>query len=71
MAARPQAAEGFERRLLTIKQAAEYMAISVASLYSKVYRREIPFVKIGRSVRFDVRALDEFINRKRVAPQER
>lgn len=56
---------------MTIKQAAEYMAISVTSLYSKVFRREIPFVKIGRSVRFDVRSLDEFINRKRVAPQER
>jgi hypothetical protein len=32
--------------------------------------REIPFVKIGRSVRFDVRDLEALIERSRVRAEE-
>jgi excisionase family DNA binding protein len=61
---------GKEVRLLTVRQAAAYLGSTVATLYSKVWRREIPFIKLGRSVRFDVIDLDELIARSKVVPQE-
>ena len=57
-------------RLFTVSQAAEYLGTTVATLYSKIWRREIPFIKMGRSVRFDVVDLEELIERSKVKPRE-
>jgi len=59
-----------EVRLLTVNQAAEYLGTTPSTLYSKIWRREIPFVKWGRSVRFDVSDLDEMIERSKVKPRD-
>jgi excisionase family DNA binding protein len=59
-----------EMRLLTVRQAAEYLGTTPATLYTKVWRREIPFVKLGRSVRFDIRELEGLIEEATVKPQE-
>jgi excisionase family DNA binding protein len=59
-----------EVRLLNIKEAARFLGTTDKTLYSKVWRREIPFVKIGRSVRFDVRDLEALIDRSRVRAEE-
>jgi excisionase family DNA binding protein len=53
-------------RLLTVRQAAAYLGTTPATLYTKVWRREIPFIKLGRSVRFDVNDLDQLIADSRV-----
>lgn len=58
-----------EKRLLTVREAAEFLGTTSATLYGRVWRREIPFVKIGRSVRFDRRDLDELIERGKIVPQ--
>jgi len=68
--ARPQAAEGSERRLLKVKEAATYLGTTPKTLYSMVWRKQIVFVKIGRSVRFDIRDLDAIIQQSKVKPQE-
>lgn len=57
-------------RLVTVKQAARYLGTTPASLYTKIWRREIPFIKLGRSVRLDIHDLDEMIDRGRVGPFE-
>jgi excisionase family DNA binding protein len=57
-------------RLLTVRQAAEYLGTTPATLYTKIWRREIPFIKLGRSVRFDVRDLDELIACSKVEPHD-
>jgi excisionase family DNA binding protein len=49
------------RRLLNVREAAQYLGIEVDTLYKKARLREIPCVKVGRSLRFDVKALDRFI----------
>jgi excisionase family DNA binding protein len=59
-----------EIRLMTIKQAAEYLGTTPATLYTKVWRREIPFIKLGRSVRFDVKDLEDLIETSRVVPHQ-
>ena len=55
-----------EKRLLNIKEAAEYMATTPGTLYQKVHNGTIPYVKIGRSLRFDIEELNEFIKNNTV-----
>ena len=52
-------------RLVTVNDAAKYLAVSVSTLYGWVYQRRIPFVKVGRALRFEVTELDDVIRRNR------
>jgi excisionase family DNA binding protein len=56
-------------RLITVQHAAEYLAVSVSTLYGWVYQRRIPFVKVGRALRFDISDLDRFIESNRIRPK--
>ena len=53
-------------RLLDVQEAAEYLKTTPATLRCRVSRRQVPFVKIGRSVRFRVSDLDKWIDRQAV-----
>ena len=44
--------ENKTQKLLTIDEASNLLAIKVSRLRTAVFRREIPFIKIGRLVRF-------------------
>jgi excisionase family DNA binding protein len=59
-----------EVRLLTVRQAAEYLGTTPSTLYSKIWRREVPFIKWGRSVRFDLVDLNELIEQSKVKPRD-
>jgi excisionase family DNA binding protein len=59
-----------EVRLLNVKEAALFLGTTPGSLYSMVWRREVPFVKLGRSLRFDVNDLEELIESSKVKPDE-
>ncbi len=52
-------------RLLTIQEAADYLAISPASLRKRGWqiKNRLPAIKLGRSVRFDILMLDRWIER--------
>ena len=56
------------RRLISIKETAAYTRLSVHTLYTMVSQRRIPFVKVGRSLRFDLALLDEWIKQHTVMP---
>lgn len=47
--------------LLTIKQAAEFLSLSVPTLYTKVSRKEIPVNKRGKRLYFSVAELSEWV----------
>ena len=49
------------KRLLTPKEAAEYLGLQLDTVYKKSRLRELPSVKVGRSLRFDIEALQRFI----------
>lgn len=55
-------------RLLTVQQAARYLSVSVSTLYGWVWQRRIPFVKVGRGLRFDLSDLEGFIEANRIRP---
>jgi excisionase family DNA binding protein len=56
--------------LLTIREAAQYLAVSVSTLYGWVWQRRIPFVKIGRALRFDPRDLAAFVEANKQLPRK-
>ena len=48
-------------RLLTVKQAAEYIGRSESAMRHLIHNRDIPVVRKGRSVRIDRKDLDTWI----------
>ena len=49
------------KRLLTVAEAAGYLGLQVDTIYKKARLRELPSVKVGRALRFDVKALERFV----------
>ena len=42
-----------EKELLTAKETAKFLGLSEITIYKMTYRRQIPYVKLGRTKRFD------------------
>ncbi len=55
--------------LLNIRQASQLLGVSVSTLYGWVWQRRIPFVKVGRTVRFKLEDLEKYIQANRRAPR--
>jgi excisionase family DNA binding protein len=55
-----------ESGLMTVQDAAKFLAVSTSTLYGWVYLRRIPFVKVGRALRFELAELQKFIQANRV-----
>ena len=55
-----------EISLMTVREAADFLSISVSTLYGWAWQRRIPFVKVGRALRFERRDLEKFIQSHRV-----
>ena len=49
------------KRLLNVREAARYLGLEVDTVYKKARLRELPCVKVGRALRFDVKALERYI----------
>jgi excisionase family DNA binding protein len=49
------------KRLLNVREAARYLGLQADTVYKKARLRELPSVKVGRALRFDVEALQRFI----------
>jgi excisionase family DNA binding protein len=56
-------------KLLTLKEAADRLAISLATIRSWVWLRKIEVVKIGRCVRIKEEVIDDLISRSTVPPK--
>jgi excisionase family DNA binding protein len=59
-----------QQRLLTVQEAAKYLAVSVSTLYGWVWQRRVPFVKIGRALRFDPSDLEAFVDANKHRPRK-
>jgi excisionase family DNA binding protein len=49
------------KRLLNVREAAQYLGLEVDTVYKKARLRELPCVKVGRALRFDVKALERYV----------
>jgi len=54
-----------ESGLMTVHDAAKFLAVSTSTLYGWVYQRRIPFVKVGRALRFELAELQKFVQANR------
>jgi len=52
--------------LVNVKQLSESTGLSVFTLYSWINQKRIPYVKVGRLVRFDPRKIEKWIEEKTV-----
>jgi excisionase family DNA binding protein len=50
-----------ESSLMNVRQAAQFLSISVSTLYGWVWQRRISFVKVGRALRFEKVDLEKFV----------
>ena len=58
------------RRLVDVKEIADYMGLSAHTVYTWVSQRRIPFTKVGRLTKFDLQAIDEWIAKHSVSPMK-
>ena len=55
---------------MTITELAGYLDIAESTLYKKVEAREIPFAKLGSTLRFTKAAIDAWLARNTTQPDE-
>ena len=51
--------------ILSIDEASTYLQIPKGTIYQLTHRREIPFHKVGRSLKFTKKGLDEWLETTR------
>jgi len=54
--------------LMTVKEAARYIGLAEKTLYTKIRQRQIAYMKVGRLVKFDRNALNDWLQQQTVMP---
>jgi len=49
------------KKLLTPRECAEMLSLSVSGIYNYVYEKKIPYKKVGRRLRFDPEEIERWI----------
>ena len=52
--------------LISIQQAAEYLRITVGTIYQWRSQHKIPYIKVGRRVKFKKEQLDQWLTERTV-----
>lgn len=58
------------RRLITAKEASQYLSLSTDTVYRMASQKKLPYLKIGGRVLFDVKALDQWIEKHMIKEKE-
>ena len=58
------------RRLITAKEASQYLSLSTETIYRMASLKKLPYLKIGDRVLFDVKALDHWIEKHMIKEKE-
>jgi excisionase family DNA binding protein len=58
------------RRLMTAKEASQYLSLSTDTIYRMASLKKLPYLKIGDRVLFDVKALDHWIEKHMIKEKE-
>jgi excisionase family DNA binding protein len=58
------------RRLITAKEASQYLSVSTDTVYRMASQKKLPYLKIGERVLFDVKALDQWIEKHLIKERE-
>lgn len=66
----PQPPQEPKEELLTIQGAAEFLRLSIPTIYAKVHRRELPFMKRSKRLYFDKSELLDYLKKGRALTAE-
>ena len=55
-------------QLIDVQGLARYLAVAPDTVYTMVSQRRIPFVKVGRLLRFDLKTINDWIAKNSVMP---
>ncbi len=55
-----------QKRLLNITELSEMIGIKQGTLYVWVCQRKLPYLKVGKLVKFDLKEIDTWLEEKRV-----
>lgn len=58
------------RRLITAKEAGQYLSLSTETIYRMASLKKLPYLKIGDRVLFDIKTLDQWIERHLIKEKE-
>ena len=56
-----------EKRFLNMDECSEFLGITKGTLYAWVCYKKIPYLKMGRLVKFDLKAIEEWLKARVVA----
>jgi excisionase family DNA binding protein len=58
------------RRLITAKEAGQYLSLSTDTIYRMASLKKLPYLKVGDRVLFDIKTLDHWIDRHLIKEKE-
>lgn len=58
--------EIIEKRYLGLDDFSEYIGVPKSTLYVWVCRKKIPYLKIGKLVKFDLKEIEPWLREKRI-----
>jgi len=58
------------RRLITAKEASQFLSLSTETVYRMASTRKLPYLKVGDRVLFDLKALDHWVDKHMVREKE-
>jgi len=67
---KPKEVPAMSAEIMTIKELAQYLDLTEATLYKKVSNHEIPYAKLGNLLRFPKWAIDRWIGENTVQPPD-
>jgi len=56
---------------LTVEELCQLLKLKKSYIYDLTYRKKIPFIKIGRHLRFDLEEIQKWIENNKVIPEEK
>ena len=57
-------------QILTLNELSDYIKVSRFTIYDWVYRKKIPYIKLGKNLRFRKELIDVWIDGKQKIPIE-
>jgi excisionase family DNA binding protein len=56
-----------DKRYIGIKDLGQYIGVSTNTIYSWIWLKKIPYVKMGKLVRFDLQEINAWVQENHVA----
>jgi excisionase family DNA binding protein len=59
-----------EKKLLDVKELAEYLKIEKSTVYAWISQKKIPYIKVGRLPRFSLDRINQWLDKKSIEPHQ-